>query len=1104
VKLAAETLDEDTSAAENAVLETLKSAQPLWKRRMSQKLAESSGNQVGPTKRDFIQRFGKVGLWQKVALALPLICLIALGSWFIYRRYKLPPSDQLIAQAYTERRTIDIRIPGARYAPIRVERGPASESQLDRPEDLLAAEALIGKQLKLNPNDIPSLQAKARADLLDGNFDSAVKTCQKALGHAPNSPSILGDLASSYYLRGKSTNNPADIGNAVEAFSKALLQEPNDPVFLFNRALADEQLFLYSQAVEDWERYLHVDPKGDWAKEAQSRLSALKEKLKNQSRGVTSVTLDPAEIAGMDEAAARIAIDKRMEDFLKESVEEWLPRAFPTSGEVHPDLLLLRTAIRRVAAVAALNHHDTWLRDMMVESGRTNFSDGVYHLALAIRSNERADTAIATQNATKALTTFEKFNSPAGRLRAELELLFAAEVAQKGDSCRAAVSLVRGLPAEISYPWIKSQFEIESGTCAWLQEDLGTTEREYRLGEEEANKSGFHQLQMRAMDHLASLHTENGDYLAAWVLTQQGLAEFWSNYYPNVRGYNFYYSLYELTRLTGLHQAQVAAWRDGLRLVEDSPDMGQRAIAHSVMANAAEAAGQLELSEREFVRAGQLFASTPRDASTRAAELEAETRLAGVELELGKATIAANRLRPLESEFRALSDGSLAILYYTNLGSADFATGDSADAEAALGTALRISGRQLRSLASYKSRLQIIEQSQIAYRTLVERYLEKGSGEAALALWERYRSASTLYPEDGQREYPSEQAPDLDTAISALKSETDLSYAFLPNGLAIWVVDDRGVFAYWLKGMNKEIAMTANTFRAVCSSPGSNQSTFRTQSRKLYDRLIAPIEGHLITGRSLEVETDGPLSGVPFEALLDRQDVYIGDREAVSLSLGLLYRGSPRQPFRASPRMSALIVAVPSAEGDFVQSAPLPEVIDEAEAVANDFPNRTVLNSREATVQSVNSHLSKASLFHFAGHSVNTPLSAGLVLSDAFLTAESLKESSLSNLELAVLSACDTEDGADQSPTGADSLVRMFVRAGVPNIVASRWNVDTVVTRVFMERFYKYLLDGDSIASSLRHAQMDLRSRRDTDDPYYWCAFGLFGQSKRTPTGGQR
>ena len=77
-----------------------------------------------------------------------------------------------------------MRIPGAKYAPMQAERG-TGQSDFDKPQSLLKAKDLIGENLSKNPNDPEWLQARARAELLDGNYESAIKSLQHALEMQP-------------------------------------------------------------------------------------------------------------------------------------------------------------------------------------------------------------------------------------------------------------------------------------------------------------------------------------------------------------------------------------------------------------------------------------------------------------------------------------------------------------------------------------------------------------------------------------------------------------------------------------------------------------------------------------------------------------------------------------------------------------------------------------------------------------------------------------------------------------------------------------------------------------------------------------------------------
>jgi tetratricopeptide (TPR) repeat protein len=232
LKRAAETLTDEVTPSEETSLASLSSARPEWRRNMATTLR---------------------------------------GGMRLLR----PPSVQeLLAQAYTEYRTLEVRIDGATYAQVR----ERSADKSDKPPSLLQAEALIGEKLNKNPNDPTWLQAHARANLMDGNYEAAIESLQHALEEEPDSPGLLTDLGSAYFLRAESGNRPADLGNAIESFDQALAKSPEDPVALFNRAVACERMCLYAEAIHGWECYLRVDPQGEWPDDARKRLATLKQK----------------------------------------------------------------------------------------------------------------------------------------------------------------------------------------------------------------------------------------------------------------------------------------------------------------------------------------------------------------------------------------------------------------------------------------------------------------------------------------------------------------------------------------------------------------------------------------------------------------------------------------------------------------------------------------------------------------------------------------------------------------------------------------------------------------------------------------------------------
>jgi CHAT domain-containing protein len=68
------------------------------------------------------------------------------------------------------------------------------------------------------------------------------------------------------------------------------------------------------------------------------------------------------------------------------------------------------------------------------------------------------------------------------------------------------------------------------------------------------------------------------------------------------------------------------------------------------------------------------------------------------------------------------------------------------------------------------------------------------------------------------------------------------------------------------------------------------------------------------------------------------------------------------------------------------------------------------------------------------------------------------------------------------------------LRAGVPHVVASRWAVDSVEARAFVEDFYRNALSGQPVSDAIRLSSRKMLSDPRTAHPYYWSAFAAYGR----------
>jgi CHAT domain-containing protein/tetratricopeptide (TPR) repeat protein len=147
-------------------------------------------------------------------------------------------------------------------------------------------------------------------------------------------------------------------------------------------------------------------------------------------------------------------------------------------------------------------------------------------------------------------------------------------------------------------------------------------------------------------------------------------------------------------------------------------------------------------------------------------------------------------------------------------------------------------------------------------------------------------------------------------------------------------------------------------------------------------------------------------------------------------------------------------------------------------------------------------------IVHFATHGLidsRHPTLSGIVLSlvneqgepqNGFFGLEDIYNLKLS-ADLVVLSACETGLGKEIHGEGLASLVRGFMYAGAPRIVASLWSVPDRATAELMKRFYTAMLNEKlRPAAALREAQNRLAGDKRWSAPYYWAGFTLQGEWK--------
>jgi CHAT domain-containing protein len=111
------------------------------------------------------------------------------------------------------------------------------------------------------------------------------------------------------------------------------------------------------------------------------------------------------------------------------------------------------------------------------------------------------------------------------------------------------------------------------------------------------------------------------------------------------------------------------------------------------------------------------------------------------------------------------------------------------------------------------------------------------------------------------------------------------------------------------------------------------------------------------------------------------------------------------------------------------------------------------------------------------------------------LTASEVADLDLSGTQLVVLSACESGLSVDNDATGPYDLAHAFRLAGARSVVAATWNIDDRATAIFMDAFYRSLLDGRSVSTALSRARSRVRATPGYAHPFYWAGFELVGEN---------
>ena len=125
-------------------------------------------------------------------------------------------------------------------------------------------------------------------------------------------------------------------------------------------------------------------------------------------------------------------------------------------------------------------------------------------------------------------------------------------------------------------------------------------------------------------------------------------------------------------------------------------------------------------------------------------------------------------------------------------------------------------------------------------------------------------------------------------------------------------------------------------------------------------------------------------------------------------------------------------------------------------------------------------------LFSGCNNKLQHPADFPSDIDDGILTAQEIAQLNLQNLQLTVLSACQTGTGTLRDD-GVFGVQRGFKKAGAHTLVMSLWSVSDAATMLMMTSFYEGLLGGLSRHEAFLKAQSKVREAYP--QPHFWAPF---------------
>jgi CHAT domain-containing protein len=1016
-----------------------------------------------------------------LSTAVLVVGLGAFGLLCIDRRSSPPPGDDLRALlTATNVRPMDASLQALPYLPTATPGG-----QPVAPSLALTAAA---RRILAAPESLWSDRVLAHATLRQ--WDLAIEVLEGTLYRERAPAPLLSDLSALYLARAEADSRPEDVPRALAHAERAIKADSALLAAWFNRALALDALHLRGASEQAWTDYLSRDEDSPWAAEGRLRLA-----LRPPPRGVEWQArrgdLLRELLAPDTRKSAELELRKEYAQAVRDTLENELIPGWASdeiAGRPAGAIAKLRSAEALATALANAGGDPFW-SDAVRTIERTTISGNRRRVTLLARAHLGFAKGTALYLEGRIHDAMQVFNGINAVLRTEASPLslwvqaYGALALRASGQREAALRVLR--TGQLATQ--RQRYGVLDGRASWFEGNICG-----ELGRPDQAIAAFQRARAAFLAVDERAHAADAEGLIADQLSYLGrFAEAWTlqlsavqRYWP-ARGRHGRVAMTSGTFLAladGLPEVALHFQDAALKLIAPTqqvayPDghlfrarvrarLGMRQGAETDLREAEGALDRISdpgmkrwmRAQLDWVRAEAAAALETSASPEATAEAVQFYRQGALPFETVRLLRTSARLHLTASRVDA--------------------------AERDLVAAIVAFEKQRASMRDEALRVTPFEEGALAFEDMIRlQALHLGRWDRALEYAERARGGSLARS----------------------------SRASLPRGVVVIycvLLEDRLL----VFGMTRDEVRAADTrrtrqefaarLRRVSTLAKAGESdALRGELRRWYGDIIGPVSALLTRDAVVAVVPDGLLNDLPLAALVQPSGRYLIEDHAVvrASSLTSLVDASVAwQRSRARPTQA--LVAAPSAvEEGTRRVARLPSALVEASSVASQYPSAIVLRGQQATRRAFEAAVRSGEVIHFAGHAVANqrfPLLSRLLFTgsaeEGALSAFEIEHLPLDRTRIVTLAACEAARGVFVRGEGTLSLARPWLRAGVPSVVATIWEIDDTSARTLFSALHVLIARGVHPVLALQRIQRDASSGRVV--PFRdWAGITAFG-----------